>query len=676
MKIVKTGLLAALLLSSAVAARAQTATPNTWTGSVSTDWDTPANWSAGRVPLASDNVIVPGSSQALFSPAISGPGMANDLRLGPGAVLSLLNNAQLSLYGDLSNNNGTLKGVGRGLVLLVGSRVQQIGGPTRTAFRNLLVGPSGALTSAPVSVERGLLMQGDLTLGPGQDFALLSSATGPGYVVNAGGAVNGAVTVQRYIDPSINPGLGYRHLSSPVRNATFNTLVGPGFTPVFNLAYNSAPFPLAVTPFPTVLGYDQDRLVTQQAAPGFSSAFTKGFYSPDAPDPMVPGMGYTINMPGAANGVSGVGRVVSFTGDLSNGPLSVALARGPVAGQGWSLLGNPYPSPLDWDRVITDPGTQGINTALYVFKSTGQYVGTYASYVNGVAANGGTNVLPLGQAFFVFCVNPTGSVAYSNAERLSSDSTLVQRPGLSLPALTTGSRPLAGPLTGLRLLFSGPGAACEAVVSFTAGATPDFDLRYDALSIPVGALRVSTQTLAGEELAINALPLLSNQPVAVKLTLTTPQAGTYRLARTEGLLPAGFAAYLIDSQNNTVTNLSNGPVVRVPLSLGAGTSDPGRFTLLFSPTAPLSAAASFASAGATLYPNPATGSVNVLVGPGHGGAARVELLNVLGQCVLRTQLNATAGAAQPLSLAGIPAGVYSLRLSTGTGQLVQRLIIK
>ncbi len=659
MKNFKPGLLAALLLSGAFGAQAQ-ALNNTWTGGVSTDWNTPGNWSAGRVPLGSDNVIIQGPSQALFNPYVNGPVAANDLTLTTGAVLYLQNTGLLTVYGNIANNNGSLVGVGRGAVMLKASfAVQRISGPTRTTFHNLTVGSAGAITAGPVAIERGLTVMGNLTVGTGQDLTIQSTSTGPGYVVNAGGVVIGPVTVQRYIDPSLNPGLGYRHLTSPVQNATFNTLVGPGFTPVFNAAYNTAAFPRATRPFPTVYGYNQDRLVTQAAAQGLTD-FEKGWFSPNGNDRMTPGTGYTIDMPGAANGVSGPGRVVSFTGTLTDGNLTVPLARGPRSGQGLNLLGNPYPSPLDWNRVIADPNTRGISTALYVFKSGGQYSGSFATYNNGVGTNGGTNVLPLGQGFFALCLSPTGTVAYTNAQRLTSDSTLLQR------------GPASTPLNGARVLVSGPAGRCEAVVSFAAGATTGFDATHDALSIPAGALRVATQTPGNDLLAINGLPVLGSQPVAVPLTIWAGVAGNYQLSRTEGQLPAGFAVYLLDALTGHTANLSTGPAVSV--ALGAGQSPAGRFVLLFSAAAPLSAASPLAAAGAALYPNPTTGSVFVQLS-GRSGPATVEIVNVLGQQVLSRELPAGT-TAQRLLLDGISPGVYSVRLTTAAGLVAQRLVIK
>jgi hypothetical protein len=499
-------------------------------------------------------------------------------------------------------------------------------------------------------------VKGALTIPAGKVFTILSTGTGPGYVVNAGGSVVGTVSVQRYLDPSINPGRGYRHLSSPVDNTTFASFVGPGYTPIFNPAYNTAVNPGQVNPYPTVFGYDQTRVSTQPQIQ--TDAFTKGFYSPVIGDRMIPGQGYTVNLPGAANGVSGTGTVITYTGTLNDGDISVTVTHGTAQGSGWQLLGNPYPSPLDWPSVAAT--APGVDPALYVFKSTGQYSGNYSAYVNGVGTNGGSRVLPLGQGYAVFA-NYTSQLTYKNSQRLSSDSTFLQR--------TAGT-----PLVGTRLLLSNAGGGTEAVVYFDQNATPDYDRNFDAGAVPAGRVQLATLAASGQgrELAINAQPELGSQDLRLPLTLTVADPGTYQLARTEGDLPAGYHVFLLDAQSGAVTDLTG--TGKATLTLAAGTVAAGRLTLLYSKTAtPLAAAPAKEMLATAIYPNPASGSVTLLLPPAaRSGSA--EIINALGQVVVRHEL--AAAATQQLPLAGCVPGVYTVRLSTPAGAVSKRLVIQ
>ena len=99
----------------------------------------------------------------------------------------------------------------------------------------------------------------------------------------------GTATVQRYIDPSINPSprLGYSHYSAPTNepnaaspNSKVVDLTTAGFTPVINSAYNT--LGNSVMPFPTVYGYEESRVNpgTVSGAPSPAPEFDKGFFSP------------------------------------------------------------------------------------------------------------------------------------------------------------------------------------------------------------------------------------------------------------------------------------------------------------------------------------------------------------------------------------------------------------
>ena len=101
---------------------------------------------------------------------------------------------------------------------------------------------------------------------------LLSDANGTALIDNSGGVVVGTGTMQRAVTNAIT-GPAYRHFSAPVSNTTLNDLTTPGFAPTFNPAYNTAPVSNNVTPFPTVFGYDENRVTL---AANSTAAFRPG----------------------------------------------------------------------------------------------------------------------------------------------------------------------------------------------------------------------------------------------------------------------------------------------------------------------------------------------------------------------------------------------------------------
>jgi autotransporter-associated beta strand protein len=614
-----------------------------WTGNSSTDWNTAANWLPATLPTAATDVVVPGTAGR--QPTLSSAQTVRGLALGTGALLTTTSTGTLTLLGDLTNNGGAL--AGQGTVALGGSSAQTLGGTAPLAFENLTVGAASATLSGPVTVQRLLTLNGNLATNG--NLTLLSNAAGTAMVVNSGSAeVAGNVTVQRYIDPAANAGAGYRHYSSPVRATTVADLTTSGFTPVVNPAYNSG----STTNFPTVFGYDETRLT-----PG-AAAFDRGWFSPSAlTDALTPGRGYTVNVPAT--------QTVDFVGVLGNGPVSLSnLTRGTQPESGWHLLGNPYPAPLNWDAV----SRTGVDGAVYVYHSTGQYAGTYSSYVagsGGVGTNGGTNQLAAMQGFFVrtSTAGTPGAVSFANQARLTSYASPVFN-------RTTSANPL------VRLqLQPAAGAADEAVVYFAPGATTGFDSQFDAYKLPVGGTALLASELsAAQSLSINGLPVLTGADVVVNLRVATSQSGSYTLRAAELLnLPTGTVVYLRDAQTGTLTDLQLTPNYACTLTAGAPAT--GRFSLLLTQQRVTATAVAQLGQQVSVYPNPAHDQVTIgLPTALNGQAVRVRVLNALGQTVRQEQWTARTGTERVLLLDGLAKGVYTLQLLTPAGTISKRLV--
>ncbi|HEX8428841.1 DUF4394 domain-containing protein [Hymenobacter sp.] len=620
----------------------------TWTGAVSTDWGTAANWSPAQVPTAADNVTIPNVAN---DPVVSDGQQANNVTLVSGATLTSAPGGVLTINGNFTNNGGTTLGSGTGSIVFNGAAAQTISGTT-TFFNNLTTGAAGLTAGGPVQVQRVLALNGNLT--SNGNLTLLSNATGTAHVVNINGTVVGNATVQRYIDGGANASAGYRHYSAPVSGSTVADLTTSGFSPVVNSAYNTAADPSSVTPFPTVFGYDESRVTTTgNPAP---QDFDKGFFSPAAlGDALETGRGYTVNIPAS--------QTVDFLGTLNNGTVTRSnLTRGTQAESGWHLLGNPYPSPIDWDLV----GRSSVDATVYVFRSSGPYAGTYSSYVaNGTGTNGGTDQIATGQGFFVrsSTAGAAGTLTFTNAARLTTY------------ANPTFQRTTTDPLVRLDLRNAG-GNADEAVVYFAAGATTGFDSSFDAYKLTGSSpLLLASQTSA-ERLSINGMPALGTGDVLVPLVVDGAQAGSYTLRATELLnLPAGTYAYLRDQQTGTVTDLAAQASYSFTLTPGAAT---GRFSLQLTQQRILANAPAALSQQVALYPNPAREQVSLSLPAALAKqAVRVSVVNTLGQVVLTRELSATRGTdVQLLSLSGVAKGIYTVRLSTSAGVVNKRLVVE
>ncbi|MFD1875677.1 T9SS type A sorting domain-containing protein [Hymenobacter bucti] len=629
-------------------------TATTWTGVISTAWFTAANWSAG-VPTATIDAIIPAG--APFAPLITaGTAEAQNLTLSTGATLSQ-SGGTLRLTGNLTNN-GTLAATG-GTVATNGSALQTLGGSSPLPFWNLTIGAASASLGTSASFQRVLTLTGNLTTN-GQSLTLLSRVSGgaalDGLVVNNGGVVMGTATVQRAIDPSVNPGPGYRHYSAPVSNTTVADLTTPGFMPVVSPAYNTSATPTLVQPFPTVFGYDDSRLNLANNLP----LFDKGYFSPAAlSDPLAVGRGYSVNI--AAS------EVVDFQGTLNNGTLTLPLTstRNTYPDGGWQLLGNPYPAPLDYSRV-TPVDRLGLESAIYVYSSTSQYQGRYRAYINGI----GNPVLPVGQGFFarVTIGQTSATMTFRNSQRLTVPN------GTSFQRTAADARPLVA----LTLQGAGNPLLDEATVYFESGATSGFEPAFDAEKLPnPTGLNLATSLANGRQLSIDGQPELGSSQCVVPLAVGVPAPGIYTFTASQLLNLSTVPVYLRDGQLGTLTDLRQQPTYQFTVS-SATALNTTRFALVFSPQQPLATVPADLAQQVALYPNPAKANTQLtLVLPAALGRQPVTaaLLDALGR-VVHQQVLPAGLASHTLPLNDLVSGVYSLRLTTPAGVVVKKLVIE
>jgi hypothetical protein len=339
-------------------------------------------------------------------------------------------------------------------------------------------------------------------------------------------------------------------------------------------------------------------------------------------------------------------------------------------------LGNPYAAPLDWNTLVGDTiNFQRMNQALYVFKSSGQYTGMYASYLPGtdshpgLSINGGGPVVPVGQSFFVRTREPNnpGYIRFHLDQLLTSPmAPTVQRNQADTRARLT-----------LALRDASGSQAHETAIYFQTGATAGPDAGYDAIALPSGGQVLSlTSSGAGATYGINGLPALIGGDVVVPLHLRAAATGTYQLlAETLVNLPAGYHAYLRDAVTGGHTDLAAAPSIAIALTAN---SPVRRYSVLFTRRALVLAAAPAALAELlSLYPNPAHNRVMLLMPQVLRNSVHVEIrvLNALGQTLPATRCTPNNEGVE-ISLVGIAAGIYTVQVSSAAGLLNRRLVVR
>lgn len=204
----------------------------------------------------------------------------------------------------------------------------------------------------------------------------------------------------------------------------------------------------------------------------------------------------------------------THTGVLKEDASSLPVTRtGASAYPGFNVLPNPYPCAIDfnvsaaWSSNIQD-------NKIWCWSSTS---GNYGAFIRaGSGTNGVTNIIPVGQAFFVEAT-ASGNVTIASTAKTHSSQAYYK------------STEAASNL--LRLKSDANSFSDEIIVQFRSDATTNYDAPLEARKMTgqQEAPQLSATSNDGENLSINALPF-SSEDVIVPIHFTLVPAGEVTFA--------------------------------------------------------------------------------------------------------------------------------------------------
>ena len=272
---------------------------------------------------------------------------------------------------------------------------------------------------------------------------------------------------------------------------------------------------------------------------------------------------------------------ILFEGKLNVGSFTATLhksATGTEQDQGWNLLGNPYPSSINWDAVVMRPDFPDKNTemesAIYLFddadasaeqKNYRYYVpadGTGGYY--GVGTNDASKYIPVGQGFFVRALQDGVNITITDAERAHSlQDFYKQNEHDNL----------------IRLFLTKDNREDELVLRLLPPATTNFDPKYDARKLFVDDMNQPQFCAINSDHSISAITSLPeyNDAITVPLLVRCAQ-GNYTFETRVQNLVDGRRLYLVDNLKNKTIELKKGTKYTFYYNGGV---DSTRFVLVF-----------------------------------------------------------------------------------------------
>ena len=575
-----------------------------WTGAISSNWNTPGNWQCGSVPTSATNVVIATGLTNYPTITALAPEI-NNLTIQSGANLNIIAGT-LKVIGTITSTGGTIDATNGGLEM-TGTSAQTIPANVFVAntIKNLTISNAAGVTLGGTIKVASALLFGNVNnsvFTTGGNLILASTYSTDGYLgditnggVNSGNSVSGNVTVER----SMIAQRAYRFVTAPVNSSvgikanwmegvnnpsmTVNLNPNPGYgTHISGTGGASNGFDQTVTMSPSMFTWDN---LTQlwSAVTNINSTLSAGI-----PYRLMIRGDRSIDL--SSNTPVPTSTIIRATGSLVTGNVTLAKPGGggtagmpvlsPTTGY-FSLVGNPYASPIDWIALDkTD-----LASTIYIYDPTlvgANGRGAYVSY-NSVLGTNNTpssqidNYIQTGQAFYVETTGPNPALTFREPYKATSQRNVFRNtstlPQLRLQLLLPGQEFTNKSADGLGVYF-----ANDFDDSVNIEDSYKFFNQDENIGVVVGSKVLS---LEGRK------PVVQNDTVQLKMwQLNQPE---YKFKIHVANFDPATQAYLEDAFTNISTALPNDTASLVPFSI---TADPAskaldRFKIVFKPSTTL-----------------------------------------------------------------------------------------
>jgi hypothetical protein len=464
----------------------------------------------------------------------------------------------LTLTGNLSNS-GTYNGLTGNSITFSGTSAQTLSGAGAVNFFNFTCSNAAGVSISALSggvSAKNIVNVTTGTLNTNGKLILASNATSTGMIAPllGGASVNGNVTLNRRHVVQYIPGLSPSNskqlvhmITSPFTNTTIND---------WNDDYPLTGFPGAIpSTFVSPRWYNE----TLAGNPNIGLTGPTGMS-----DLTTPGRGWQVK---ANYEMVNTGFVnIDVTGNIVQGNFSIPVTYTDngypnQTGDGTNLIGNPYPCAIDWNAAGWTK--TNIANSVWVWNSS---TGQYATYINGVSANGGSNIIASTQAFYVFAtaVSPVLNIT----ESCKTTSQGIFRSSQDEQAL--------------KLTLESGSYSDEAVFVFHENGSPRFDFNEDALkmrSIDEDAPTLASLASSGEELIINSSDRDPDQTI-IPLVVKPSAAGMHYFTH-RGLHDFAKGACIVLEDLMTGDKFALSQFERIPVYLNEN-DEYNRFQLVIS----------------------------------------------------------------------------------------------
>jgi hypothetical protein len=439
---------------------------------------------------------------------------------------------------SLTNDGSITSGLSGGIRIEGSGAVTLAGNGSYDVFDLSVNAPGGSMTANTIVVRGTLLVEDGVLDVSAATVTLRSNSAGTGRLgpVPPSGGYTGSLTMERYIQAGAT---NWRSLGAPVAGATIANWQDDFFT----AGYPGSAYPNFYDPpgsgifWPSIRWYDETNAGPNQndGATGVTST-----------QPMLSGQGFTAWAGTAINGT------LAFTIDVTGAPNIAQTAitlpmtytnTGVVSTDGYNLVSNPVPSPIDFSQISRGAD---VSNAYWILNPQN---GAMATWNGVVGTNGANGIIQSSQGFWLKANGPAITTTVHENAKVVGNSGGVFLQQVDLPVLR------------LNVRDDSEVYHDEALIVFADGIPGQ-----DALDVPKlefdrpGAPSISSLDVEGHALTINTYGL-PQQAVSIPLKVRVTAAGDHRLQVMEIAKIAGVACVrLEDLQEGVTVELEEGTV--------------------------------------------------------------------------------------------------------------------
>jgi hypothetical protein len=529
-----------------------------WLG-INSNWNDAQNWCGNVVPPTNANIIISGSATVM--PQLPGNITIGNLELTESNKRIDLNGRTLVVNGSISGDGLIRSSSGSSLVINgTGNagiiKMDQTTPGVTNRLANLTVNVGSSSSSDSIVLGNALQISGTITLSNGRlstngNLTLVSGSSSTARIaaIPSTADITGNVVSQRFV-PAVTR--RYRMISPNTSLFTYNDIKDDVFVTGSGGATNG--FDVASSNSASIFTYQESTSggrgwkpvtnINQSLLAGRGAiVFIRGDRTLPSPQWFTPPF------------VSQNEVTIDFVGPVNKGNISPALtftSTGDASADGWNLVGNPYPSQIDWNLITKS----NLNPFVYILNPS----------TNSYEAHSGTRLIASGQAFFVQANAANPSLTFTESCKAATSPTSYFK---------TSSLPLTITMTMDSITSD------VAWLRFENGANDTFVSSEDALKFSNSTLnmgfRVGTRNTPVQ---INTVNTLQNIADTFRL-FTNASSGNYTLSFEEfSSVPLTKAILLRDLFNNTVTDLRLTNTYTFSINSTAGSAG-NRFQLIF-----------------------------------------------------------------------------------------------